>query len=271
MAKINFGPLFFDIRGKFGNYVFKKHPYSDQVVLEPKALYSQDPAKRAALNRSQKCFKAADLFWTSNTIAWRKMWCDAVKKKAMTGYLLWMKEALPLLNEGSYAPDVPSISGGYTSYKAKPGWSLSSPCAPPSPPGVWIKYINAWKTEKTTWGFKFTMKVDFNDSFEYKEWHGTQFFACALSWIPAVTQCDPVMIRAFRIYWDMVNKTWRGFPSIAGKPPFIWENLYSSNDYILVGCAWWTLGPSKDQRGGFSWVRPWFYKNPMGCTYYTDP
>ncbi len=58
-------------------------------------------------------FFNADRFWGAQSIEWRQKWKAAVKKHGLTGYSLWMKEALYHMNQNWYAPEEPSESGGY--------------------------------------------------------------------------------------------------------------------------------------------------------------
>ncbi len=59
-------------------------------------------------------FRLSDLRWRAFDAAEKKKWDAAVKRKPMSGYELFMKESMSLLNRGHNYPACPSVSGGFS-------------------------------------------------------------------------------------------------------------------------------------------------------------
>ena len=96
------------------------------------------------LNCPCKRFTAADWRWRMLSPADKKMWDAAVKRPALSGYELYMKEALTLAGRGENWPDCPSVSGGFSCNHLIPGadpptdaqiGEAPPPPPPPPPPG----------------------------------------------------------------------------------------------------------------------------------------
>ncbi|MBA7540040.1 hypothetical protein ES705_32329 [subsurface metagenome] len=126
------GPSRIEYHRKYGKTVWRmKPPHKRTLTLgEPKA----NPCKQ---------WQHADALWVSQPDAWRQTWRDALKKPGMSGYDLWMKEALTLCSQNKYLPDEPSISGGWSTSKVVPGETWPPPGkAPPKPPLPPVDYFD---------------------------------------------------------------------------------------------------------------------------------
>jgi len=134
MPKLDFTGIVHEIRGRTKGHVFKKTRYSRRIILEsyPKRRDPLNPESQAYHMR--KNYAVADRFWQMMPRSERQEWNAAVKRPYLTGYQLWMKEAMSLFARQEFAPDHPSISGGFTTHKAIPGTKVRS-CPPPGPPG----------------------------------------------------------------------------------------------------------------------------------------
>ena len=138
IPKLIFNPIIYEIRGRLGGAVFKKTPYSKRIILE------SYPRRGKPVNKSSDAYKVrwawaqADLWYRLQNRAWRKMWHDALKKPALTGYQLWMKEALIHINAGLMAPDYPGPGGGWSCRADHPGIDTVGCPPPPIPADVVI-------------------------------------------------------------------------------------------------------------------------------------
>jgi len=84
-----------------------------------------------------KAWKHADWLYANGKVdatAWRK----ALKRPNMSPYDLWMRECMACFSKGLYAPDHPSISGGWSRDKITPGhtYQPSAECIKP--------YLASW-------------------------------------------------------------------------------------------------------------------------------
>lgn len=86
-------------------------------------------------------FRLADLYWQHNAAALKPVWDPAVKKRHMSGYELFMKEAVYIVQQVNRLPACPSISGGYscknvTPSETVPPWGEQTfgRYTPPQPP-----------------------------------------------------------------------------------------------------------------------------------------
>ncbi len=79
-----------------------------------------------------KAFTNADKYWQENQEELRPIWNAAVKRQWMSGYELFMKEALTLCPITGTLPLCPSVSGGFTTHHLQPG-KIEVP-----PAGEWI-------------------------------------------------------------------------------------------------------------------------------------
>ncbi len=130
----SFGPARIEYHRKYGKTAWRmKPPHKKTLELgSPEA----NPCAQ---------WRTADALWVSQPESWRQMWRDALKKPSMSGYDLWMKEALTLCSQNKYLPDEPSISGGWSTKKVIAGvtWppeGKTPPVPPPPPPD----YYNCW-------------------------------------------------------------------------------------------------------------------------------
>jgi len=84
----------------------------------------------------EKCpchsFKVLDAYWTANAAALKPVWDAAVKRPHLSGYQLFMDEALKLCHSWGVLPACPSASGGFN-------WNCLVPSSVEVPPaGAWI-------------------------------------------------------------------------------------------------------------------------------------
>lgn len=105
---------------------FDFYKIPNPVILKRRRTYKKD-GDHADLNASQVCFRHADTLYTTLSKAKRAEWKAAVKRPGMSGYDLFMKEAVALLAKGKRPPDHPSISGGWSTRKAVASTTLAFP------------------------------------------------------------------------------------------------------------------------------------------------
>ncbi len=135
--KITLSPLLATISGKVGSTVYAPQgnygSYHTRKVTKHKKKDTEPPNLCACW-----AFQFCDLIYQGFTPEQKAAWRDALKKNGMSAYDLWMKECLPLVNDGQNPPDNPSVSGGYTGNDAAPGTQNplpdDSPCLPPPEP-----------------------------------------------------------------------------------------------------------------------------------------
>lgn len=134
MGKLRLWPIVRKLAGKAGSFATYVERFPRQQVLLSTYFRYRRYTGRSKYWPNRGQFFKADRFWTAQSIAWRKKWKDAVKKHGLTGYSLWMKEALYHLVRQVNAPENPSNSGGYADPPLNPGERLE-PCPPPPPDG----------------------------------------------------------------------------------------------------------------------------------------
>ncbi len=66
-------------------------------------------------------FKYLDAIYSQFSEADKNVWRNAVKRPRMSGYGLWMKEAMFTVTRGYPPPRVPSPSGGFACHEVMPG------------------------------------------------------------------------------------------------------------------------------------------------------
>ncbi len=116
MPKIKGGVLLTAITGRVGDTVYG---YSPARGIAAQDFWRVTRGKRLRftekkpMTMAQKTFKYCDAVYQQFTEAEKQVWRNAVKKRGMSGYNLWMKESMALAAQGFYLPDVPSPSGGY--------------------------------------------------------------------------------------------------------------------------------------------------------------
>jgi len=128
-----------------------QHPYRKAKKRLP------DP-DRSHWYQGRRCecmaYAIADYLWIHGHVD-HNLWSRAVKAGGFSGYALWIKEATACARQGLYYPDVPSISGGYSTSKIIPGHTFQPPadCLASCPPSVavhsWIAhnapYATPWR------------------------------------------------------------------------------------------------------------------------------
>ncbi len=138
MAKVTLAYPITNLSGPFGGGKYRKGSKGSPPILEPR------PPRGRSRKEGEKCackaWKYADRLWTMKAPA-EEAWRKALKKSGMSSYDLYMKEALRCANDGNYYPIWPSVSGGYSLDKVKPGrWY--------QPPYLCIKsYFKSFKAE----------------------------------------------------------------------------------------------------------------------------
>jgi len=112
----------------------------------------KDRPERVVWDFGEHCYcdayVIADILWVNHQVD-HELWIKAVKRKTLSGYDLWIKEATQCAKNGWYLPDVPSISGGYTTDKIIPGltWQPPANCVPQpgvTDPSVYPTYWPPW-------------------------------------------------------------------------------------------------------------------------------
>jgi hypothetical protein len=133
--------LVFALTGNLGQTEGRASPYaSSRVIAKRHRIWqlSQPWTEPKPHKCSCECFQLADALWQTMTEENRELWRAAVKAPQMSGYDVWMKEALYLCNRGINLPDAPGPGGGYSPINAKPG-STPAPasCLPEQPQVGW--------------------------------------------------------------------------------------------------------------------------------------
>lgn len=132
MPRLKFAPLIYRIHGHTKGSIYKTTPFRKDIFLEQWPKRAKPINKGSLTYKQRKVYRIADLAWQLMSRAERAPWKAAVKKPYLTGQALWMKEAMYLMARNQFAPDVPSISGGFTATKAAPG-TRTRACPPPPP------------------------------------------------------------------------------------------------------------------------------------------
>jgi len=105
--------------------------WSKVPISAYKRRASRHPSDKIFPPLTPECcnFKLADRLYQNMGLQEKDWWRRRVKKPGASAYDVWMTEALYLLNRGLNPPRWPSISGGFSGYKAKsePGWFVN-PC-----------------------------------------------------------------------------------------------------------------------------------------------
>lgn len=124
MARAKMGLLIHALHGQMKGSSFLvshfKHTQSvRQFVKRPQRM----PIPTPPADPSCPCeaFKYCDLIYQGMTEDERDEWRGSVTRPATSGYDLWMKECLTLVNAGEAPPDHPSPSGGFSAKEAQPG------------------------------------------------------------------------------------------------------------------------------------------------------
>ncbi len=143
-------------------------------------------------------FFVADRFWGAQSIEWRQKWRDAVKKPKLTGYSLWMKEALFHLNQNWYAPEEPSESGGWANPPLVIGKRLKPCIACGAEPCEWCEE----RAEKTPLIIYAWYRLVYEEPWDYYEEYvaaeQVDWSACHYKW-PESTFSHPI---SFAFTWE---------------------------------------------------------------------
>ncbi|MBA7534182.1 hypothetical protein ES705_26428 [subsurface metagenome] len=118
---IDYGWLATKMSGSFGPSRIQYHRKEGKTVWRMKPPHKRKLELDSSEANPCRQWKQADAIWVAQSENWRQMWREALKKPGMSGYDLWMKEALTLCSQGNNLPDVPSISGGWSTAKVIPG------------------------------------------------------------------------------------------------------------------------------------------------------
>lgn len=131
MAKVIMGHPIVEVHGRFATGIFVRGSQQLRAVPPPKK------PKKGIETCPCKSWTHADWLWSHgfvDTDQWRK----AVKRPGMSGYDLWMREAVHLASQGHYFPHMPSISGGWSASKCVLGFDYQ-------PSALCINdYISEW-------------------------------------------------------------------------------------------------------------------------------
>ncbi|MBA7543016.1 hypothetical protein ES705_35342 [subsurface metagenome] len=132
---IDYGWLATKISGSLGPSRIEYHRVAGKTVWRMKPPHKRKLTLDSPEANPCKQWKQADAIWVSQVEPWRQLWRNALKKPGMSGYDLWMKEALTLCSQQKYLPDVPSISGGWSTSKVIPGTTFppAGKIIPPPP------------------------------------------------------------------------------------------------------------------------------------------
>ncbi len=145
MARIKLGFPLVAVTGNFGKGRYRTTK-AGTLLYAPKG---RPKTKIKGPKEELKCpcaaWKLADATWVGMTEAEQQVWIDALKKPGMSGYDLFMKEAVTCMIAGNNSPITPSISGGWSTTKVKCDGPIPPPEAcidEPPPPEVYHACCN---------------------------------------------------------------------------------------------------------------------------------
>lgn len=126
------------LSGIIGDYHLRLEPIPGRGLLTIVENTPHRPLEKEEWEDFCPCaaWAEADRIWKEDfTQADRDLWRAALKRPHLSNYDLWMKEALTAFNAAHYAPDIPSVSGGYTTKEIIYGETHPPPkaCRPPPP------------------------------------------------------------------------------------------------------------------------------------------
>jgi len=110
------GVFIHSAHGPVGDMVARKDRVSGRLQLLPRRRVSGPHHAKCEC----KVFKVADTFYKAAGSGYYSIWEAAKKKRHISGYDLYMKEAMTLLNHGYSAPMMPTDSGGFSALHACP-------------------------------------------------------------------------------------------------------------------------------------------------------
>ena len=111
------------VRTAWGNFATARFRRGSMVLL-PRRPYAHN--RKKGDNCPCKCWLWNDWSWTHDLVP-QEQWRAALKRPHMSAYDLWMHESVYLAANGSYLPDAPSRSGGWSNAPALPGTRLQPP------------------------------------------------------------------------------------------------------------------------------------------------
>ncbi len=128
MARVEMMYPIVAVDGKFSTGIYQTYKWGIDLYQRNKIQRSYAKKKNIRLSKPCLGFQKADKYYSAFPEPEKQIWRDAVKKRVLSGYTLWMKECLYLWGQGLNSPLKPSISGGFTREKAITG----GPYPPPS-------------------------------------------------------------------------------------------------------------------------------------------
>jgi hypothetical protein len=135
--------VFKGIKGYAGKQRYKT--VNNQVLATPSDIPYSWKAGKVDVPKTDRtrAFKVADGLYSLFPDPVKLLWRKAVKKHGISGYNLYMLECVACFVAGNYAPDCPSISGGYGYKKITPGAYF------PPPSETLSEYQWIWENKKT--------------------------------------------------------------------------------------------------------------------------
>lgn len=126
--KVFLSPLMALMSGPTSGFLARKRPYKRHGINIGVSV----PHKKQVLETTElpcpcQSWKQCDWLYQMMTEEQRLVWRKAIKKPHMSGYDLWMKECVSLSVKGKNPPDLPSVSGGYSTALAIPGTTWLPP------------------------------------------------------------------------------------------------------------------------------------------------
>lgn len=266
MAKLKFKPLVYDIRGKMGGAIFKRHPYSDQTVLEPTRKNRRALPPTPLQKIQQERLAAADTFYKQMPQSERDTWKAAVKKNHLTGYQLFMKECLGLFSQGRNGPVVPSISGGYTYDKATPHHSRENPHGSFLHCGGLLKHVFCRFVRTEGIAERYLVQATLTGVDDKTQQEGCDIQIC----FPMTDQihgCDPFGFPSVRAHYHILERKWVSMPDVGPGPIFIWI-FYVQFWEFPAGCFDSHSPCYGHNAGGFKEGNDWWFDDHVYCPPY---
>jgi hypothetical protein len=133
---IDYGWLATKISGSLGPSRIEYHRLAGKTVWRMKPPHKRKLELGSPAANPCRQWQQADAIWVGQDETWRQKWRNALKKPGISGYDLWMKEALTCCASNRFLPDDPSISGGWSTAKVIPGvtWPPEGKVLPIPPP-----------------------------------------------------------------------------------------------------------------------------------------
>ena len=169
----------------------------------------------------------ADRLWAAALID-TEPWRVALTKPGMSAYDLWMREAVRLSAHGSYYPDYPSVSGGWSTNNLISGhkWQPPACCIP--------DYIDGWSIETR---------------------YSTPTHHHVYVTVYASDPRRPVIgIKQITVqYWGYPIKDWVVWPPVSGVSPYV------ADGYIPIDAPdlWSISVDALDGTASMQWCNRW--------------